>query len=80
MNAIYIIHSQDGYNGLSLVVSHLIMDSFAIFAFYKFVMDYENISFMEALKKCADLSGIPLTVNIKNKLFPSYNPIPSIFP
>ena len=40
MNAIYIIHSQDGYNGLSLVVSHLIMDSFAIFAFYKFVMDY----------------------------------------
>ena len=40
MNAIYIVHSQNGYNGLALAISHLAMDSFAIFAFYKFVLDY----------------------------------------
>lgn len=34
---------------------------------FKFIMDYENISFMETLKKCADMSGIPLSVNIKEK-------------
>ena len=34
---------------------------------FKFIMDYENISFMETLKKCADESGIPLDVNIKSK-------------
>lgn len=34
---------------------------------FKFIMDYENISFMEALKKCADLSGITLSVNIKSR-------------
>ncbi|MBE6144251.1 MAG: DNA primase [Firmicutes bacterium] len=33
---------------------------------FKFIMDYENISFMETLKKCADTSGIPLSVNIKS--------------
>ena len=34
---------------------------------FKFIQDYENISFMEALKKCADASGITLSVNIKSK-------------
>lgn len=34
---------------------------------FKFIMDYENITFMEALKKCADLAGITLSVNIKTK-------------
>lgn len=32
----------------------------------KFVMDYENTSFMEALKTLADKAGIPLTVDIKS--------------
>ncbi len=40
MNAIYIVHSQNGYNGLALAISHLAMDSFAIFAFYKLVIEY----------------------------------------
>lgn len=31
---------------------------------YKFIQDYENISFMEAVKKIADIAGI--SVNIKN--------------
>ena len=30
---------------------------------YKFIQDYENVSFMEAVKKCADIAGI--SVNIK---------------
>ena len=34
---------------------------------FKFIQDYENISFMEALKKCADSAGITLSVNIKSK-------------
>jgi len=34
---------------------------------FKFIQDYENISFMEALKKCADNAGITLSVNIKSK-------------
>lgn len=34
---------------------------------FKFIMDYENITFIEALKKCADLSGITLSVNVKTK-------------
>ena len=38
MNAIYIVHSQDGYNGLALAISHLAMDSFAVFGFYKLVV------------------------------------------
>jgi DNA primase catalytic core len=32
----------------------------------KFVMDYENISFMEALKILADRAGIPIAVDIRN--------------
>lgn len=34
---------------------------------FKFIMDYENISFVETVKKCADMSGIPLSVNISSK-------------
>lgn len=34
---------------------------------FKFIMDYENISFMEALKKCADMSAIPLNINVSTK-------------
>jgi len=34
---------------------------------FKFIMDYENISFMEALKKCADIALIPLSVNVNSK-------------
>lgn len=40
MNAIYIVHSQDGYNGLALAISHLAMDSFAVFGFYKLIVEY----------------------------------------
>ena len=29
---------------------------------FKFIMDYENISFMEAVKKVADLGGIPVNI------------------
>lgn len=29
---------------------------------YKFIMDYENISFMEAVKKVADMAGIPVEI------------------
>ena len=34
---------------------------------FKFIMDYENLSFLETVKKCADMSGIPLSVNISSK-------------
>jgi len=30
---------------------------------FKFLQDYENINFVEAVKKCADVAGIPLQVN-----------------
>ncbi len=30
---------------------------------FKFLQDYENISFLEAVKKCADLAGIPLEIS-----------------
>ncbi len=33
---------------------------------FKFLMDYENISFIEAVKKCADLSNIKLDVKVTN--------------
>ena len=29
---------------------------------FKFIMDYENISFMEAVKKVADMGGIPINI------------------
>lgn len=32
---------------------------------FKFLMDYDNISFIEAIKKVADISGIPLNVDLK---------------
>ena len=31
---------------------------------FKFIMDYENISFPEALKKCADIAGIPINISV----------------
>lgn len=40
MNEIYIVHSRDGYSGLALATSHLALDAFAIFAFYKLIIDY----------------------------------------
>lgn len=48
---------------------------------FKFIMDYENITFMEALKKCADSSGIPLSVNIKikNDSFSKYKELYDIY-
>ena len=33
---------------------------------FKFVMDYENISFIEAVKKCADMANINLDIKINN--------------
>lgn len=33
---------------------------------FKFLMDYENTSFIEAVKKCADLSNIKLDVKVTN--------------
>ena len=35
---------------------------------YKFIMDYEHITFMEAVKKVAEMSGVNLSVNINPKL------------
>ena len=32
---------------------------------FNFIMDYENISFIEAVKKCADMANIPLNINLK---------------
>ncbi|MDD4607952.1 MAG: DNA primase [Bacilli bacterium] len=34
---------------------------------FKFMMDYENISFPESLKKCADIAGIPINININTQ-------------
>ncbi len=31
---------------------------------FKFISDYENIPFIEAVKKCADIGGIPLNIDI----------------
>lgn len=36
---------------------------------FKFLMDYENISFIEAVKKCADLSNIKLDVKVADHHF-----------
>ncbi len=36
---------------------------------FKFLMDYENISFIEAVKKCADLSNIKLEVKVADHHF-----------
>lgn len=33
---------------------------------FKFIMDYENISFLEAIKKCADMANIPIDLKIKS--------------
>ncbi|HPF83400.1 MAG TPA: DNA primase [Bacilli bacterium] len=33
---------------------------------FKFLMDYENISFIEAVKKCADLANISIDINLNN--------------
>ena len=42
---------------------------------FKFIEDYENISFMEAVKKCADIAGVE--VNIKGKS--DYNKYQSLY-
>ena len=42
---------------------------------FKFIEDYENISFMEAVKKCADIAGVE--VNIKGKS--DYNRYQSLY-
>ena len=31
---------------------------------FKFLQDFENISFIEAVKKCADISGLELNINL----------------
>ena len=33
---------------------------------FKFLMDYENISFVEAVKKCADMANISLDIKVNN--------------
>lgn len=33
---------------------------------FNFIMDYENISFIEAVKKCADMANIPLNISFKS--------------
>lgn len=33
----------------------------------KFIQDYDNISFVEAVKKCADIAGIPLNIDAKRE-------------
>ncbi|MDD2435271.1 MAG: DNA primase [Bacilli bacterium] len=34
---------------------------------FKFMMDYEHISFPESLKRCADIAGIPLNISINKE-------------
>lgn len=34
---------------------------------FKFLMDYENISFIESVKKCADMANITLDVKVNNQ-------------
>ena len=34
---------------------------------FKFIQDYEHISFIEAVKKCADMAGVELDVNITDQ-------------
>ena len=33
---------------------------------FDFIQNYENISFIETLKKCADMANIPLDIKISN--------------
>ena len=35
---------------------------------FKFIQDYENISFMEAVKKCADMASISINVGQVRKI------------
>ncbi len=39
MSKVYIVHTHDDYNGIYMAVSHVCMDSTAIFAFYRYVYD-----------------------------------------
>ena len=45
---------------------------------YNFLMDYENISFLEAVKICADKAGITLNLDKKQK-YVNTNPLYDIF-
>lgn len=46
----------------------------------KFIQDYENISFIDAVKKCADIAGIPLDVEIKRDTkYDKYNELYDIY-
>lgn len=47
---------------------------------FRFLQDYENINFIEAVKKCADIAGIPLDINIKKtENIDKYNELYSIY-
>lgn len=46
---------------------------------FKFLQDYENISFMEAVSKCASMAGIPLTLNQYEKKPNKYQDLYDIY-
>ena len=47
---------------------------------FKFLQDYENIGFVEAVKKCADISGIALEINTNNNnKYEKYNDLYDIY-
>ena len=47
---------------------------------FRFLQDYENIGFTEAVKKCADIAGIPLDINTrKNDLTTKYSELYDIY-
>ncbi|MEG0909388.1 MAG: DNA primase [Bacilli bacterium] len=46
---------------------------------FNFISNYENISFMEALKKCADMANIPLDIKTKNNDNEKFNNLYQIY-
>ena len=46
---------------------------------FKFLQDYENISFMEAVAKCADIAGIPISLGQYEKKDNKYQELYDIY-
>ena len=46
---------------------------------FKFLQDYENITFVEAIKKCADMAGITLDIKDNKKIYNKNNDLYDIY-
>ena len=46
---------------------------------FKFLQDYEHISFVEAVKKCADIAGISLDISVPDKTPKKYKELYDIY-